>query len=71
MPIDEPNASSLTRRDFAASVLGAAASLALPRSLADRAAPASADYTLQSDVMVSMRDGVRLATDVYRPDDRR
>ena len=67
MPIDEPNASSLTRREFAGTVLGTAASLALPRSLIDRAAPASADYTLQSDVMVSMRDAVRLATDVYVP----
>ncbi|WP_372721116.1 CocE/NonD family hydrolase, partial [Novipirellula sp.] len=28
---------------------------------------AAADYVVQRDVMVPMRDGVRLATDVYRP----
>jgi uncharacterized protein len=66
MPTDDLNATDLTRRDFAATVLGAAASLTLPRSFFDSRS-GGADYTLRSDLMVSMRDGVRLATDVYVP----
>jgi len=60
-----PDAGDLGRRDFVASVLGAAAWLALPR--VHDGEQESADYTLLSDVMVAMRDGVRLATDVYIP----
>ena len=30
-------------------------------------APAYGDVTVESDVMIPMRDGVRLATDIYRP----
>src|SRR3954468_24920405 len=44
----------MNRRDFTATLL---ASLLLRRRAA----------TVDSDVMVRMRDGVRLATDVYRP----
>jgi len=60
-----PDAGDVGRRDFVASVLGAAACLALPR--VHDGEQESADYTLLSDVMVAMRDGVRLATDVYIP----
>jgi putative CocE/NonD family hydrolase len=63
---DEPDANAVSRRDFAARVLGAAGWLALPRVLAGEQ-HVMADYTLLSDVMVTMRDGVRLATDVYIP----
>lgn len=52
----------ISRREFAASAVGAAGWMALPRLRTN--AP---DYTLLSDVMVSMRDGVRIATDVYLP----
>ncbi|HUQ79533.1 MAG TPA: CocE/NonD family hydrolase [Gemmatimonadaceae bacterium] len=66
MSIDDPNANAVTRREFAATMIGATGILTLPRVLA--AGPgAPPDYTLQSDVMVAMRDGVRLATDVYVP----
>src|SRR5687767_2919667 len=60
-----PNAGDVGRRDFVASMLGAAAWLALPG--VHHGERESADYTLLSDVMVTMRDGVRLATDVYIP----
>jgi putative CocE/NonD family hydrolase len=62
----DPNARPITRRDFAAAALGAAGWLALPQKLASQETEAP-DYTLLSDVMVAMRDGVRLATDVYIP----
>ena len=64
--------SNLTRRDFAARLLALASVWSWPRR--GRAAPhgetaygTSADYTLISDTMVPMRDGVRLATDAYVP----
>ena len=61
----DPNAPSMSRRTFAATVVGAAGWLAVPRLLtSEKSAP---DYTLLSDVMVAMRDGVHLATDVYIP----
>jgi len=54
--------SSLTRRALARFLAGAGAFIGA------RAAEAgAADVALTSDVMVPMRDGVRLATDVYRP----
>jgi putative CocE/NonD family hydrolase len=55
----------LSRREFAAVMLSAAGGLLASRAAA--AAPPESDYTLLSDVMVPMRDGVRLATDVYVP----
>jgi putative CocE/NonD family hydrolase len=58
---------NLTRRDFTTRLLGAAGLLALPQSVTGRAGEPSADYTLLSDAMVPMRDGVRLATDAYVP----
>src|ERR1700722_5460005 len=73
--------SNTTRRGFAALMLRVAGWLALGNTV--RAAEAAAageraeppegnkeqlyDVALTSDVMVSMRDGVRLATDIYRP----
>ena len=41
--------------------------MALPPGLTARVGQPRADYKLLGDVMVSMRDGVRLATDVYVP----
>jgi putative CocE/NonD family hydrolase len=57
----------MDRREFVASVLGATGLLAVPLELASSEPHAGSDYTLLSDVMVAMRDGVRLATDVYLP----
>jgi len=51
----------LTRREFGGGALGSLAALALPVQ-ADAAA-----VTVISDAMVPMRDGVRLATDIYLP----
>jgi predicted acyl esterase len=56
---------SLSRRDFTVAMFAGAGSLLLPRGVRT---PESAS-TSQSDVMVAMRDGVRLATDVYSPAD--
>jgi uncharacterized protein len=53
----------LTRRRFTRGALATAAALALPRVRAE----GDGEYALKSDVMVAMRDGVRLATDVYVP----
>ncbi len=57
----------LTRREFATAMLATAGSLLATRYPLDAATPAEPDFTLQSNVMVRMRDGVRLATDVYLP----
>jgi uncharacterized protein len=61
--------SNTTRRGFAALILRVGGWLALENTV--RAAGSKEeepyDVALTSDVMVSMRDGVRLATDVYRP----
>src|SRR5580692_6397229 len=61
--------SNTTRRGFAALVLRVGGWLALGNTA--RAAESKEeepyDVALTSDVMVPMRDGVRLATDVYRP----
>jgi len=63
----DPNAGTMARREFVASVLGATGLLALPLEFASGEPRVGSDYTLLSDVMVTMRDGVRLATDVYLP----
>ena len=61
--------SNTTRRGFTALMLRVGGWLALGNTV--RAAESKEeepyDVALTSDVMVSMRDGVRLATDVYRP----
>jgi uncharacterized protein len=70
--------SNTTRRGFAALVLRVGGWLALGNTVraAEAAGPAGPvegqkgelyDVALTSDVMVSMRDGVRLSTDIYRP----
>lgn len=46
---------------FSVHLQGQTATVAAP------AAQAGADYLVEKNVMVTMRDGVRLATDVYRP----
>jgi hypothetical protein len=65
--MSDVNAKAMDRREFVASVLGATGLLALPLELASSEPHAGSDYTLLSDVMVTMRDGVRLATDIYLP----
>jgi putative CocE/NonD family hydrolase len=55
-----PEPESVPRRQFVGGLLSAAGLLALPRQ------PRS-DVTVLRDVMVAMRDGIRLATDVYLP----
>jgi putative CocE/NonD family hydrolase len=67
MTDDDDRKARLTRRDFAARLIGAAGLMALPPGLTARAGEPRADYRLLGDVMNSMRDGVRLATDVYVP----
>jgi predicted acyl esterase len=68
MKTDDPNDGKTSRRDFTATLLGAAAWLVVPRApQSSNDAESAADYILQSDVMVAMRDGVRLATDIYLP----
>ncbi len=54
-----------TRRGFAAFLMSLGAWLALKQKAV--AEDAAGDMSLTSDIMVAMRDGVRLATDVYRP----
>ena len=63
----DPTAAAIPRREFVASLLGATGLLALPLEIAFGESRVGSDYTLQSDVMVTMRDGVHLATDIYVP----
>jgi uncharacterized protein len=57
----------IDRREFALRFLQLAAGLAVaPRAFAEVARGAF-DVVVQRDVMVAMRDGVRLATDIYQP----
>jgi putative CocE/NonD family hydrolase len=53
-----------SRRGLGALLAAASAALAAPRALAE---DAPWDMSVTSDVMITMRDGVKLATDVYRP----
>ena len=53
-----------TRRQFSEMTLGGLAALALP---APACADAEIDVVVEHDTLVSMRDSVRLATDIYRP----
>jgi len=52
-----------SRRSFASVLMSFGAWAALPA----RAEDEPFDISLTSDVMIAMRDGVRLATDIYRP----
>src|ERR1700733_328722 len=54
-----------TRRGFVTLLTAAGAALAIEPPA--RTEDAAYDMALTSDVMVWMRDGVRLATDIYRP----
>ena len=56
----------LPRRDFLALSLNASGLLAL-RGMAARAQEPEYEMVVTRDVMVPMRDAVRLATDIYRP----
>lgn len=73
MSPDLPPDRTLSRREFARVFAAAAAILAAPGCAADRAGPdgmpAGGPYgmLLRAGLMVPMRDGVRLATDVYLP----
>jgi hypothetical protein len=58
---------SLDRREFAVRFLQLAAFLALPEAAFAAADAGPYDVTVRRDVMVRMRDGVLLATDVYLP----
>ena len=65
----------MSRRDFGKTLLGTAGMLAVPVARCEEAQPlpsaaapqADFDVVVLSDVMVPMRDGIRLATDVYVP----
>lgn len=62
----DTNARPISRRELGIGFLQLAALLALPaRSVT--AEQGAFDVIVQSDVMMPMRDGVRLATDIYRP----
>ncbi len=63
----ERNPTFLTRREFTDVAVGGLAALLLPPSSARAAEDASPDVRVLRDVMVPMRDGVRLATDIYLP----
>lgn len=57
----------LTRRTLAEYLAAASALLAFPQKTAADETPESYGAKLTSDTMIAMRDGVRLATDIYRP----
>ena len=59
----------ITRRELAIRFLQFAAALALCKPSRARVARGPHEVSVDRDVMVRMRDGVRLATDIYRPAD--
>ncbi|MEA2868832.1 MAG: uncharacterized protein QOE39_3547, partial [Bradyrhizobium sp.] len=61
------DSSTIDRREFALRFLQLAAALALPMRAVGAVAPGPFDVIVRRDVMVAMRDGVRLATDLYLP----
>src|SRR5579863_4144308 len=68
MPDDKPEAlPSPNRRALAKMFASLAAYFALPRLVAADTSQTDYDASKQSDVMVAMRDGVKLATDIYFP----
>ncbi|HSZ51411.1 MAG TPA: CocE/NonD family hydrolase [Caulobacteraceae bacterium] len=54
-----------TRRGLGKLLASMGALMAAPRALAQAGGPY--DMVVSSDVMIAMRDGVKLATDIYRP----
>lgn len=63
MPEEFLSPGSLTRRAFNAAIVRLGALLAIPHS----SGSSPDNLVVQRDVMVPMRDGVRLATDIYLP----
>ena len=57
----------IDRREFALRFLQLAAALAIPVRISAETARGAFDAVVQRDVMVAMRDGVKLATDIYLP----
>ena len=57
----------IDRREFALRFLQLAAVLATPARVFAETPRGEYDVTVQRDVMVAMRDGVQLATDIYLP----
>src|SRR5262245_30990951 len=57
----------IDRREFAVQFLQLAAALAVPTRIFAATARGALDVIVQRDVMIAMRDGVKLATDVYLP----
>jgi len=66
--MSSPNpARPIDRREFALKFLQLAAALAVPPRLFANPGRGALDVVVQRDVMVAMRDGVKLATDIYLP----
>jgi len=63
----ERKPTSLTRREFGDALVGGLAALLLPTPPARAAEDAGYEILVLRDVMLPMRDGVRLATDIYVP----
>ena len=61
------NARLIDRREFALKFLQLAAALAVPPRLLADVARGELDVIVRRDVMIAMRDGVKLATDIYLP----
>jgi uncharacterized protein len=61
------NVPLIDRREFALRLLQLAAALAAPARVFADAARGAFDVVVRRDVMVAMRDGVQLATDIYLP----
>jgi putative CocE/NonD family hydrolase len=60
----------MDRRELCVRFLQLAAALSLPATARGQLSQGSHDVEVERDSMVAMRDGVRLATDVYRPNTR-
>lgn len=61
------NVPLIDRREFALRFLQLAAALAVPTRAFAETSRGAFDVVVQRDVMVAMRDGVQLATDIYLP----
>ena len=61
------HASPIDRREFCVRFLQLAAALAVPARGFANSARGAFDVIVQRDVMVAMRDGVQMATDIYLP----
>jgi putative CocE/NonD family hydrolase len=61
------NVPMIDRREFALRFLQLAAALAVPPRVLAEVTRGELDVIVQRDVMIAMRDGVQLATDIYLP----